>query len=244
MSCLLADSHVIVDQGIITALVTMSIAYAIPGDAGSYVELVGLFMYLASYGLGLGPAGWLLPSEIFATSIRAKGVSLATFLNRATATIMVTTFLSLKNTITWPLFFLVLAGFTLFTLVMLYLYLPETKGRSLEDMSLFFAEETGDFSILDAERKLRVENELKQMKDGRKKEGRRKDVTSTTFADSTRRDPSSRTIFESMSSDPYAETILESPGEGTDDTSSSEESEGTGDTSIAAETNEVVDDTT
>jgi Sugar (and other) transporter len=216
------------DQGIIIALVTMSVAFAIPGDAGSYVELVGLFMYLASYGLGLGPAGWLLPSEIFATSIRAKGVSLATFLNRATATIMVTTFLSLKNTITWPLFFLVLAGFCLFTLVMLYLYLPETKGRSLEDMSLFFAEETGDFSILDAERKLRVDNELKQMKDGRrhdfrKKGSRMKDETARTFTESTTRDPSSRTMIESSATYPSVRTIQESPGEGTGDTSTVEE---------------------
>ena len=120
------------------------------------------------YGLGLGPGGWLIPSEIFATSIRAKGMSVATFMNRAVATLMVATFLIIEQTLTWPIFVMILAGVTAFTLVMLYIYLPETKGRTLEDMSLYFAEITGDFSILDAEQKLRVEGELRRMKDGKK----------------------------------------------------------------------------
>ncbi|CAB9501468.1 Facilitated trehalose transporter Tret1 [Seminavis robusta] len=196
--------------GLIISLVTVSISFGIKSQAGAYIELGALSLYLASYGLGLGPAGWLLPSEIFATCIRAKGVSVATFLNRLAATITVSSFLSIKNTITWPVFFLILAGFCLFTLIMLYLYLPETKGRSLEDMTLYFAEETGDFSILDAERKLRVETELEKMeKSGKsKKDGRRlmKDettrtaaMTSTrTFAETeasrTEMDPSSRSF--------------------------------------------------
>lgn len=33
----------------------------------------------------------------------------------------------------------------------MYVYLPETKGRPLEDMSQYFAEITGDRSILEAE---------------------------------------------------------------------------------------------
>lgn len=37
-------------------------------------------------------------------------------------------------------------------------YLPETKGRSLEDMSVYFAEITGDTSVLEAEERLRRED--------------------------------------------------------------------------------------
>jgi len=36
------------------------------------------------------------------------------------------------------------------------MYLPETKNRSLEAMTLYFAKETGDFAILEAEQKLRA----------------------------------------------------------------------------------------
>ena len=136
---------------------------------------------MAFYGLGLGPVGWLLPSEIFATCIRAKGVSIATFLNRGVATLMVSSFLSIQTTITWSIFFLILAWICALTLVLLYFFLPETKGRSLEDMSLYLAEETGDFSILNAERQLRVEGELRKMKDG-KKSPRFMDVSRTSIA--------------------------------------------------------------
>ena len=38
-----------------------------------------------------------------------------------------------------------------------YFFVPETKGRPLEDMSLYFAELTGDNSVLEAEAKLRAE---------------------------------------------------------------------------------------
>lgn len=160
-------------KGILIALFLISLSFSIEilapsaDSARTTVALTGLTLFLASYGIGLGPAAWLVPSEIFATCIRAKGVSVATFLNRATATLMVTSFLSIKNTITWQSFFMILAAGCMFTIIMLYLYLPETKGRSLEDMSLYFAEETGDFSILDAERQIRVRGETRRMREAR-----------------------------------------------------------------------------
>ena len=87
----------------------MSFSFVIEPPDNAAVAVTGLTLYLASYAVGLGPVAWLLPSEVFATSIRAKGVSLATFLNRGMATIMVCTFLTVKNTISWPVFFLILA---------------------------------------------------------------------------------------------------------------------------------------
>jgi hypothetical protein len=86
--------------------------------------------------------------------IRAKAMSLATFMNRVTATIMSSTFLSVANAMSWSGFFIMMAIVCLIILVWLYIYLPETKGRPLEDMSQYFAEITGDRSILEAEETL------------------------------------------------------------------------------------------
>lgn len=47
-----------------------------------------------------------------------------------------------------------LAAIAVVVLIFIYFLLPETKGRSLEDMSLYFAEITGDNSILEAEKKV------------------------------------------------------------------------------------------
>ena len=81
-------------------------------------------------------------------------MSVATFSNRITATLMASTFLSTANSIGWTGFFLLLAGVSFVVCVFVYFFLPETRGRSLEDMSLFFAELTGDTSVLEAEKKI------------------------------------------------------------------------------------------
>jgi MFS family permease len=102
----------------------------------------------------MGPGAWLIPSEIFATSIRAKAMSIATFFNRIIATLMASTFLSTANAIGWGGFFIMLAAISLVVFVFIFFLLPETKGRSLEDMSLYFAEITNDNSVLEAEKRV------------------------------------------------------------------------------------------
>lgn len=83
--------------------------------------------------------------------IRAKAMSVATFMNRAVATLMASTFLSTKELIGWSAFFFLLAIVCVLVLGFLYIYLPETKGRSLEDMSVYFAEVTSDDTVLQVE---------------------------------------------------------------------------------------------
>lgn len=86
--------------------------------------------------------------------IRAKAMSVATFMNRVTATLMASTFLSVVNAISYAGFFIMLSVICIIILVWMYIYLPETKGRALEDMSQYFAEITGDRSMLEAEESL------------------------------------------------------------------------------------------
>lgn len=121
--------------------------------------IIGLALYLSSFSIGMGPGAWLIPAEVFSTVIRAKAMSLATFMNRATATLVTSTFFTLAELLTWSGFFLLLGLVNILILAFFYFYLPETKGLSLEDMSIYFAEITGDDSILEAERKLRSARE-------------------------------------------------------------------------------------
>lgn len=143
--------------GMAVALLLLAILYfASPyDDPNTLALIIFLGIYLASFSIAMGPGAWLIPSEIFTTSIRAKAMSVATMLNRATATLMSTTFLTTKDSIGWAGFFLLMCAVCLIMCAFLYKFLPETKGRSLEDMSIYFAEITGDNSILEAEKKLR-----------------------------------------------------------------------------------------
>lgn len=136
------------------ALILTSFSFFGGKARGPAFAIVGLSLYLSFFSIGMGPGAWLIPSEIFATSIRAKAMSVATFFNRIFATIMSSTFLSTANAIGWSGFFLMLAGICVVVFAFIYFLLPETKGRSLEDMSIYFAEITGDSSILEAEKKI------------------------------------------------------------------------------------------
>jgi len=141
------------------ALFLISLTFSDDRDRGSGFVVFGLALYLSFFSIGMGPGAWLIPSEVFATSIRAKAMSVATFFNRMTATLMSSTFLSLVNHIGWRGFFLMLGGVCVTIGAFFFFLLPETKGRSLEEMTVYFAEITNDSSILDAEAKIVEERE-------------------------------------------------------------------------------------
>ena len=139
------------------ALVMTSFTFI--GNNQSTFAIIGLCLYLSFFSIGMGPVAWLVPSEIFPTSIRAKGMSVATFFNRIVATLMASTFLSTAKAIGWTLFFLMLATVCVVVFVFVFFLMPETKGRSLEDMALYFAEITGDNEILEAEKQIIADRE-------------------------------------------------------------------------------------
>ena len=76
-------------------------------------------------------------------------MAITIFANRAVSTMMSSTFLELEKVISWSGVFLVLAGLSTTMAGLIYFFVPETKGRSLEDMAVFFATITGDRSVLD-----------------------------------------------------------------------------------------------
>lgn len=142
--------------GMAISLLMISIAFlSTASSTSAEFTIFGLGLYLASFSVGMGPGAWLIPSEIFPLAFRAKAMSVATVLNRATATFMSSTFLSIANAMSWGGFFLGLCFVCIFVLLFLWMFLPETKGRSLEEMTVYFAEITNDRSVLDAESVLR-----------------------------------------------------------------------------------------
>lgn len=129
--------------------------------SNSVAVILGLAVYLSFFSLGMGPGAWLVASEVFSLSVRGKAMSIATLSNRVTATLMSSTFLSTVEGIGWGGFFLMLSIVCLVVFYFFYVYLPETKGRSLEEMAAYFAEVTGDTSILEAELSVRQHSTAK-----------------------------------------------------------------------------------
>ena len=150
--------HSVILLGMAFSLLLLSVNFLVSTRNTSFA-VFGIALYLSFYSVGMGPAAWLVSTEIFPTSIRSKSLSVATFSNRVVATLVSSTFFSLAYAISWAGFFLLMAAVCLVVLMFVWIQVPETKGRPLEDMTLHFAELTGDQNFLG------LENNLAEMKD-------------------------------------------------------------------------------
>ena len=92
-----------------------------------------LLPYFAPYVL---PILCLPPS----LQIRARAMSLATFTNRGCAVIIGSTFLTLRSALGDSGFFMLFVVLVMGNIAFIYRYVPETKGRTLEDMLRYFDE--------------------------------------------------------------------------------------------------------
>jgi sugar porter (SP) family MFS transporter len=96
--------------------------------------LVVILLYVASFGVGLGPGVWVVISELFPTRIRGRAMSIAT-VSLWLACILVTfTFLTLVERIGSTGAFWLYAVLNVVNLVFIWRLMPETKGRSLEEI--------------------------------------------------------------------------------------------------------------
>ena len=93
------------------------------------------------FSIGLGPITWVYSSEIFPMRLRAQGSSLAISVNRLVSGVVSMTFLTISKKITFGGMFFVLAGTMVAGTVFFYVFLPETKGKSLEEIGALFEDE-------------------------------------------------------------------------------------------------------
>jgi MFS family permease len=110
-----------------------------PTNAG-LLALVGMVAFIACFAFSLGPVVWTVINEVFPSTVRGKGVAVATALNWLAAWAVAQFFLSLVNLLTTSGAFLVFAGFCVVTYVFVKRYIPETKGKSLEQVQEMWEE--------------------------------------------------------------------------------------------------------
>lgn len=90
------------------------------------------------FSIGLGPITWVYSSEIFPMRLRAQGSSLAVSVNRLVSGVVAMTFLTISRKISFGGVFFVLGGIMVVATIFFYLLLPETKGKSLEEIGSLF----------------------------------------------------------------------------------------------------------
>ncbi len=122
--------------GMTVSLVALGLAFRSPSTGGAvgWFAAVSLAVYIASFAVGLGPVFWLLISEIYPLSVRGVGMSLATVVNWVTNLLVALTFLTLIDHLGKPGTFWLYASISVVAVVFSILFIPETKGRSLEEI--------------------------------------------------------------------------------------------------------------
>jgi sugar porter (SP) family MFS transporter len=119
------------------ALVAVAVAFAGGSSlhgTSAYVAIVGLFVYTAGFAVGLGPVFWLLISEIYPLRLRGRAMSYATMANWGANFIVTISFLTLISAIGGLGVFLLYAALTVSAVVYFVRVVPETKGRTLQEI--------------------------------------------------------------------------------------------------------------
>lgn len=104
-----------------------------PSTAG-IVTLLALVVFIGCFAFSMGPVVWTVINEIFPGHVRGRAVAVATAVNWASAFLVSQVFLSLIDVLGNSFTFWLFGLFCAVGWVWIYRSLPETKGRSLEQI--------------------------------------------------------------------------------------------------------------
>ncbi len=112
--------------------------HSCPGNRLAPLAIISLFLYIAFFAPGMGPLPWTVNSEIYPTWARSTAISIATMVNWMCNLVVSMTFLTLTDSLGQPPTFGMYAGFSVLGLIFIIMFVPETKGQSLEAVEKLF----------------------------------------------------------------------------------------------------------
>jgi len=105
-----------------------------PTPALAWTSMVCVMAYVACFAFSLGPIFWLMIAEIYPLKIRSRAMSVAAAANWGSNFIVALTFLSLLDALGRPSTFWLYALVGVVALVFVVRLVPETKGKTLEEI--------------------------------------------------------------------------------------------------------------
>ncbi|HEY1647077.1 MAG TPA: MFS transporter [Terracidiphilus sp.] len=110
----------------------------VPNAGYGWLVALGLYAFMAFYAVGPGVCVWLALSELMPTRIRSNGMSVALVINQLVSTTLAAIFLPFVSKHGYSSMFFLFAGFTVIYFLVAALFLPETKGKTLEEIEAYF----------------------------------------------------------------------------------------------------------
>ncbi len=119
--------------GVAVCMLLLSYGFA-SADINPKIILVGILGFVASFAMSLGPVMWVLFSELFPNRVRGLAISFVGLINSAFSFLVQLVFPweleNFGNSVT----FLIYGLFAILGLIVVMRLLPETKGKSLEEL--------------------------------------------------------------------------------------------------------------
>jgi SP family arabinose:H+ symporter-like MFS transporter len=114
------------------------------GHAAGPLVLVFILLYVASFAISLGPVVWVIISEIFPNRIRGKATAIAAMMLWAADYLVSQTFPPLLSSAGPASTFWIYGSMALIALLFTWRVVPETKGKSLEEIESLWSSKAGD----------------------------------------------------------------------------------------------------
>jgi sugar porter (SP) family MFS transporter len=134
--------------GLTVALVALGLFFHSTSIANNYgwLALGSLILYIASFAIGLGPVFWLMISEIFPLDVREPAMAACTVANWGFNFLVSFTFLTLVSGIGKDYTFWLYAAIGVLAFIFFAVKVPETRGKSLEEIEHELTEGRGSRS--------------------------------------------------------------------------------------------------
>jgi sugar porter (SP) family MFS transporter len=126
--------------GMVVSLILLGVVFSLDSTSGAagLLATICLGLYIASFAISLGPVFWLMISEIYPLRIRGTAMSVASIANWGSNFLVALTFPILLATLGGAGSFWLFAVLGIVAWIFVYFRVPETKGRSLEEIEASF----------------------------------------------------------------------------------------------------------
>ena len=140
------------NAGLCAASLLLGLSFSLGRAVG--LALAGQALFMAAFSLGVGPCAMMAASELFPLQVRGFALGVATLINRTTSGLVAVSFLSLTRALTPAGAYYLFAALAAAAFAFTRRYVPETKGRSLEEIEQHVAAQhrasSGGLARLDA----------------------------------------------------------------------------------------------
>jgi SP family myo-inositol transporter-like MFS transporter 13 len=110
----------------------------VPSETMGWLITACLALFISAYSAGPGVVVWLALSELMPTRIRSIGMGISLLLNQGASTLIAAVFLPVVGNYGYSTMFFFWAACTVFYFITAAFFLPETKGKTLEEIEMHF----------------------------------------------------------------------------------------------------------